>query len=438
MKSRGLLVAAAVLAALTATLYWSNRRRASGDAAKPSLDTPPKILSLKEADISRIEIQKKDAKAVTLVKDSEGKWRMTSPESLPVDSSAASSLVSTLASLNVDRVVEERPDNLAQYGLDQPALVITTTEKTQAQKLLIGDETPTAGGAYARLDGDPRVFTIASYNKNSLDKTANDLRDKRLLTVDSSKISRVELLTPKQALEFGRNKDQWQILKPRPLRADSFEVDNLVRQLTEARMDLSVSEEASRKGFASGAPLATVRFTTDSGTQELQIHKKKDDCYAKSSVVAGVYKVSSSLAEAVGKKLDDFRNRKLFDFGFTDPGKVEIHDGVQAWYLTRSGQDWWSGEGKKLENAGVETLLSNLRGLRADKFADSGFGEPVIRLAVTSDEGKRVERVVIAKSGDGYVARRENESSLYVLGAKPVEDLRKSAADLKPAAEPKK
>ena len=64
------------------------------------------------------------------------------------------------------------------------------------------------------------MFTIASYTKTSIDKSPNDLRDKRLLTVDFDKISQVELVAKKQEIEFGRNKDEWQIVKPKPLRAD--------------------------------------------------------------------------------------------------------------------------------------------------------------------------------------------------------------------------
>ena len=41
------------------------------------------------------------------------------------------------------------------------------------------------------------MFTVASCVKTSLDKTSKDLRDKRLLTFDSDKLTRVELAAPK-------------------------------------------------------------------------------------------------------------------------------------------------------------------------------------------------------------------------------------------------
>src|SRR5207248_273744 len=151
----------------------------------------------------------------------------------------------------------------------------------KSQKVLIGDATPTGGGAYAAVQGDPRVFTIASYTKGNLEKTANDLRDKRLLTVQADKISRLELvLNPnREDLEFGRNQDEWQILKPKPLRADSTQVTELINKLADARMDLSGSgdDRTFVSAFASAQPIATAKLTDASATQELQVRKKKDD-----------------------------------------------------------------------------------------------------------------------------------------------------------------
>ena len=66
MKNSGLLIAAVVLAALTGALYWSNRHPASENTAKASIDTPPKILNLKQEDISKIEIKKRGGEELAL------------------------------------------------------------------------------------------------------------------------------------------------------------------------------------------------------------------------------------------------------------------------------------------------------------------------------------------------------------------------------------
>jgi hypothetical protein len=165
------------------------------------------------------------------------------------------------------------------------------------------------------------------------------------------------------------------------------------------------------------------------------VRKNKDDYYAKSSGVGGAYKVLSSMRTSVDKGLDDYRNKKLFDFGFVDPEKIEIHDGAKSYFLTRSGSDWWS-NGRKMDESSVSTLVSDIRDLTATKFPDSGFTNSSIEVTVTSDSGKRVEKVQIAKNGDEYIAKRENEPALYEFGASAVSDLQKAAADVKPAPAP--
>jgi hypothetical protein len=433
MKMRGLVFAVAVLAGLVGTLYWSNRHKPS-ESVQASVDTAPKILTLNESDISSIDLKKKSGPELVLAK-ANGNWQINSPEKLGADPSAVSGVVSTLSSLGSERVVEEKAGDLSQFGLTNPTLEVDITGKNNStHKVLIGDDTPTSNGAYAKLDGDPRVFTIASYTKTSIDKSLNDLRDKRLLTVEPDKVSRVDLTANQQDIEFGRNKDQWQILKPKPLRADSYQVDDLIRKLTDAKMDLASDDQKKAvSAFASGKPVATAKLTTDSGTQELQVRKSKDDYYAKSSLVSGVYKVGSDLGQGLDRKLDDFRNKKLFDFGYSDPEKIEVHDGSKSYLLTKGGNDWFSGDGKKLDLVSAESLIDKVRDCQATKFADSGFGAPTIDISVTSNGGKRVEKVSISKQGSNYLAKRENEPALYVLDAKAIEELQKSANDLKPA-----
>ena len=438
MKLRGLIIAMVVLAALMGALYWSSRHPKS-ESSEASGNVSPKILTLKEDDVSKIDLKKKGANELVLTKSSSGKWQITAPKPLGADQSAVSGVVGTLSSLSSERVVEEKASDLKPYGLADPALEIDVTAKdNQSHRVLFGDNTPTGNAVYARLEGDPQVFTIPSYEKTSIDKSLNDLRDKRLLTADAEKISRVELIAKKQDLEFGRNKNQWQILKPKPLRADSTQVENLVRALTEAKMDLGGLDDAKKiaLAFASATPVATAKMTAESGTQQLEVRKTKDDYYARSSAVEGVYKVTSSLGQSLDKGLDDFRNKKLFDFGFSDPNKIEVHDGSKSYFLAKGGEDWWNGSSQRMDMSSAQSLVDKIRDLSASKFVDSGFTTPSIELAVTSNEGNRAEKVLIAKSGDNYVAKRENEPALYELDAKSVTALEKSAEELKTAAPP--
>ncbi|MGC2526224.1 MAG: DUF4340 domain-containing protein [Candidatus Acidiferrum sp.] len=443
MKINSLLVAAIVLATLSGVLYWSNHKKTSASDVKVSADMPPNILTIPQADITKVEIKKKDGDEVALAKDDAGKWQITAPQVLRADQNAVSSVLSTVSSLSSERLIDAKASDLGEYGLAQPAVEVDITEKNnKTQKLLIGDSTPTGNAAYVALGGDPRVFTLENYNKNSLDKSENDLRDKRLLIFDQDKLSRVELQAKKQDIEFGRNKDQWQILKPKPYRADDSNVQDLIRKLADAKMDLSAPVEDQKKlaaAFAAGTPIATAKVTDASGTEELQVRNDKNGYYAKSSAVEGVYKVPSDLGLSLSKGLDDFRTKKLFDLGFTDPDKIEMHEGSNSYYLTKGkgSSDWWLPDGKKADAISAETFEMRVRDLAANKFVDTGFTTPEIELTAISNNGKNVEKVLISKNGDDYIAKRESEPALYSIDPSSVKDIEKAAADLKPAPEPK-
>jgi len=434
MKIRGLLVATAAFAVLAGLLYWSDHRKPSAAAA--NLADAPSILKLDENSITRLELKKKDAPEIQLTK-SGSDWKITEPRALSADQGTVSSMLSALASLNSERMVEEKSSELQRYGLEHPWLEVEVTEKdNRSQRLLLGDDTPTGSAAYASLGGDPRIFTIPGYHKTSLDKSLNDLRDKRLLTVSPDKVSRLEIAGANADIEFGRNKDEWQILKPKPMRADSDAVGGLVSKLTDARMDLSGSDAVAKESdsaFAKGSAVATVKVTDESSTQQLQIRKSKDLFYAKSSIVDGAYKVNSDLADAVNKKLEDFRNKKLFDFGYAEPAKLEIHAASKNYSLMRGGQDWWD-NGKKMEEGSVSSLVSNLRVLSADKFVDTGFTTPEIEVTVTDNDGKKVEKILISKSGSNYVAKRDADPTLYQLTTNSVDELQKLIDGIKLAA----
>ena len=440
MKFRGLLAAVVVLAALGGAAWWSEKKQ-KADAGKPAADAPPKILTIPEDQFKQIQLVKKASDTTTLSK-ADGKWRIVQPKPLAADQDSVSSLVSSLSSLTSDRVIEDKPSDYSSYGLTSPSEQVAITRKDgKVQTLLVGDDTPTGSGVFAKLDSDPRVFTIASYVKSSLDKSSKDLRDKRLLTFNSDKLTRVDLTAKGPTIEFGKNnQNEWQILKPRPLRADGLQVDDLVRKLKDAKMDTSGSEEDAKKataGFFGGTRIAVASVTDATGAQQIEVRKDKDkNYYAKSSAVEGIFKVTSDIGDGLDKGLDDFRNKKLFDFGWNDPSKLEIHNGVNQAIYQKSGEKWMFGT-KQMDAPSIQAMVDKLRDLTSAKFLDFGSGPAIFEATVTSNDGKRVEKVSIWKQATSYMARREGEPTVYELDAKAVEDLLKAASEVKEFQPPK-
>jgi hypothetical protein len=441
MKFRGLIAAAVVLLALAGVLYWSEHRK-TPDTATPAADTTPAILKIDPATVASLTVKQKGAPPVTLVKSSAGQWQITAPSAYPADTSTVSGMLSNLAPLTSQRLVEDQSTNLAQFGLSDPSVELDITAKdNKTTRLLLGDDTPTGDAVYAAVAGDPRIFTAASYIKTGLAKTLNDLRDKRLLPVEASSVSSIDLVRKGQDIGFARVQNGWQIEKPKPYRTDNFQVDDLLQQLTSAKWDPFTPAADAAKNFAHAAPDATVKLTGSAGNNTLELRKDKSDYYAKSSAVAGTWKIDSTTSTAIGQvldhSLDDFRNKQLFDFGYTDPDKIEYHSAATSLVLTHTGNAWWS-NGKKMDADSASMFVTSLRDLAASKFVDSGFTNPEINITVTSNSGKRIEKVEIQKNGDTALAKREDDPSLYSLDAATLNGLTNAIAAIKPAPPDKK
>jgi Domain of unknown function (DUF4340) len=434
MKLTRLIVVAVLMAGLGGLIYWSNKQE-DAKAAKPPVDTTPKILTLKDSDIRQVEVDHRGGENTVVKKNDAGQWQIVSPKILAADQSSVGNLTTALSSVTAERVVDDNVTDLATYGLSPAVLTIKIDAGGKTSTLLVGEESP-SGSIYAKLDGDPRLFIMTKNVQAQLDKASKDLRDRRLLTFDTNLVSRIELNIAKQPpIEFGRSGPmQWQILKPKPMRADSTQVEDFAGRLHEAQMDTSMTDEDVKKAasaFASAPVAGTVSVTDPGGTQTLEVRKSKDDYYGKSSTVEGVYKLTAAdLTKFFDKKLDDFRAKKIFDFGFNDPTRIEIKDGAKTVSVAKAGDNWVS-SGKTMDTVSVQALTDKLRDLGASKLVDSGFGTPVIDMTVISDDGKHTEKVQIAPAGKDFLARRENDSTLYQLDASAIQDLRTSMGDVK-------
>ena len=440
MKPRSLVVAAVLLAALSGAVWYAKKHPASTSSA-PGSSTTVKVVDIPAAQLQQVTVKKKDGSQISLKREN-GKWQIIQPQAYQADQDAVSSLISALAPLNADSVVEEKATDTAKYGLTAPSMTVALgLSNGKTETIEFGDEAPAGSLVYAQHGSEPKIFALASSTKTSFDKSVNDLRDKRLLTFNTDKLTSVELDSKKGPVSFAKNNQgDWQIVKPAAWRADSFPVEELIRKLQDARMDLSGSADEQKKAaasYASAQPLATVKLSDAAGAQSLDVKKLNTDYYAKSSVVPGIYKVAADLGSALDKTPADFRNHKLFDFGFNDPNKVEFRNGSSDVTYQKSGQDWKSG-GKNMEAASIQAVVDQLRDLSASAFPTTGFTNPYIDITVVSNDGKRTEKVSFAKSSQNYVAKREGEPSLYELSAKSVDDLVKAFSAVKPAPAAKK
>ncbi len=138
---------------------------------------------------------------------------------------------------------------------------------------------------------------------------------------------------------------------------------------------------------------------------------------------------------ALDKPVDSYRNKKVFDFGFSDPTRIEVIDGDEDLDLRQEP----ARPGRPAERRWIPPACRHSSTacaiFRATKFADSGFTTPVVTLTVVSNQGKLREQVEIAPaaSGGNFLARTAGDASFYELEANVVKELRQAVGDVREA-----
>src|SRR6185369_940659 len=156
MKPKGLLIALVLLAGFGGAAIWVYKHPATDDSKKTGDSATTKLLTISDDLVTGIKVAKLTGETIELKKEN-GKWRITAPKALAADQDAAASMQSTLTSLSSDKLIDANATDLKEFGLDQPTLDVSVLRKDgKTDRVLIGSDTPTGSGAYAKLAGDNR------------------------------------------------------------------------------------------------------------------------------------------------------------------------------------------------------------------------------------------------------------------------------------------
>jgi hypothetical protein len=430
------IVLAVVLIGLGAYIFFVDSKRPEG-----ATEAKDKAFAAIEPDnIEEVRIKSASGETAHVVKASQG-WQIDNPVKADADPSEITSVTSNLVSLEIQRVVDENPADLGQYGLNPPRVDVAFRLKGEKdfRGLLLGEKTPTGGDLYAKLQNDKKVFLVSSFLDTTFNRTPFDLRDKKILAFDRDKVSSVEIMNAGTILQLARENNDWKMTKPVPARADYGTAEGLVTRLSSGQMQRIVENEATDlKKYGLDPPAAVATVATGSARASLALGKSEGgSTYAKDASRPIVFAVEDSLAADLKKDIGEFRRKDVFDFRSFNASRVEISRGPASWVFEKSkdkdGKDVWKDStGKVIDTAKVEDVLTKLSNLRAQSF--EATANPTLKTPETvvtaSFEGKS-ETVQFGRSGSDIFASRGDEPGTAKLETTSYEDALKALDALK-------
>ena len=152
-----------ILLVIGIPLFWYTYRESKKG---PVDDTPKhdKVFSVDASKIDEIEVKSESGERTTLQRKGSD-WTIVQPAPAPTDQATVSGITSNLASMEIQRVIEENPGDVAEFGLATPRVEVAFKAGGQQHRLQIGQKTPAGTDVYARLADQKRVFLVSSISR---------------------------------------------------------------------------------------------------------------------------------------------------------------------------------------------------------------------------------------------------------------------------------
>jgi hypothetical protein len=417
-----------VLGGLFAYIYFVTwKQPEGGDSAAAGTKLEKVFPGLQSDKIDEIHVHPESGDSTVLKKDKDG-WTITEPIQAAAQESEASGIANALSQLEVARVIDDNPTSLVEYGLGAPRVEIQfkAAGDKDFKKLFIGQKTPTGANLFAKRNDDKRVFTIASFQDQTFNKSTFDLRDKTAVKFDRDKVDHVEIAADNKALELTKAGGDWKILKPLQAPADLAAAEGLIGKIQSAQMKSIVADDVppgDLKKYGLDKPSASVTIGLGSAKASLLLGGKSGDgsVYAKDASKPLVMTVDPSLADDLKKGADEYRKRDLFAFRAYDTTRLEFTRGGQTIAFDKiktakpDEEDKWRRAGSQTDadKEKMSVLLAKLESLRAMSFVEptvkTGLDMPVLTVFAKYDDGKKEERVTFGKVGNEVFASRPGE-----------------------------
>ncbi len=418
---RSTFVLLLVLLGLLGYIYFVEMKKPATGLA----DQKQKVFTVASDTIDEIEVKAASGDR-TILKKAGGAWSLAEPVTAKADESEVTGVVTNLASLEIQRVVDENPADLSQFGLATPRVEVAFKKSGAAgsERLLLGDKNATGGEIYAKLAASKRVFLVSSFLESTFDKGTFALRDKTILAFPRDKVDALEMVSKDLRLAFAKQGDRWVQAGPEPVRIDSAQVEGAIGRLqTLAMTSIAAADvaDADLAKFGLDQPAATAIVGAGSTRAVLAVGKEDGagHVYARDLSRRMVVTVEAALLNELKKKVDEYRPKDVFEFRSFNATRLEVTRGTVTAAFERStakdGATKWRrvNPATDVDTAAVDSLLSSLSGLVVDRYVDArtktGADAPIAIVTAKYDDGKKQDRVVFGKVGSDVFATRAGE-----------------------------
>ena len=425
---------------------------------KPEEFRDKKLTDVATAQVRRITL-KTPAGEMELEKRGEH-WDILKPLRARADDGKVGDLISQITSARIQQFVADDRGDLRPYGLAEPRGSITLYDQEQKkdQKVELGESIKVFGRedkgqtlqvgsvpekekdqVYVRFAPRGSVYTLPKKVEEIVNTKPADLRDNRLVRIDTNILDRITIDTPGKAKTvLGRKDGNWTIASRNNAPADSRAIRRLIDTLQNERVTRFVEDVASNLPKY-GLDKPTIQLTFSSFASENTAESKAgeqpfaalafgkaegDNVYARLTDEPFVVAVHRGLVDQISPDPLQWQDLSIFKFKPEQIHRLSVtaENELSLERDQRNQWHWLKGSGQ-INEANLQSLLNTLSALHAVRWLGGttpqhGFDKPQLVLAfTTSPDNKASHKLTIgAQNSDGtWCARVDGREGTFEI-----------------------
>ena len=411
-------------------------------------------------DIVRVELASQGG-LMAAERGEDGNWKITAPREWLADNAQINRLASYAARLDRESVVEHDAADLAQFGLSPAILELRLTSRDGGEYgIAFGENNPSGNFTYSVLTGKNEVFFVSADAARSFDATAEDFRDRNVLSFDRAGIESVIIRNPKGVIEIEKDRDdRWWFRGAEKREAGGPAVREMLNALQLGKIQEFFDENAEDYINTSlDKPVIDVQLAFGSGNagKRLVIGVEKSGLRKKSQSAAAknagdteeiflarddsrdeLFFVEKDLVDKMSRTANDIRDKSLVSFQRWDVDALQVENAQGKFQFVKTDGDWFiDGPVKKRANwSEINNILDVLEKPVVEWIDNpaslSGYGveKPVIRVVLKKGSEIIAECAFGHSSEKGVYAKVSGDSSIKVADPEGLEFLNRSETE---------
>ncbi len=384
------------------------------------------LIQIPEAEIAAVTVVSPKG-TVDLTRRDPTHWDVAGPLHVPAASFAVSDLLDTVTSLVPQSTVRRPGKDLALYGLDTPAVRLTLRSSGgRTVTLEIGGPSPVATALYARVLPGTAIYLVDSSLKDTLSKSATDLRQKTLADFAAADVQDVRIQSATGTLAITRvGPDRWRLEGPHAWPADDFKVTDLFFPLTTSDAKAFHDGVSDLAPYGLDHPAVTMDLTLTGRAEPLRFlfASRGKVAYGMAAGSRTVLDLDPSVQQKLTPAPLSLVSHRVLPYNPQDLTALAWRRGGASLEVRRQGPGFTGGG---LGDKEITDMFSFVNLLDADKVAPLGTqpkGSPTFEIQSDGAPDARFLVAFYRQPGGGWIARDSVLGLEYRLAANALDGL---------------